>query len=207
MTTISALMRESSMSDHKSAESAHFIKHLMGGELSAADYTRYLNQLAYVYQALERNLPNEASLPFAPELKRFDSIVADLELLGVADWAQTPMLPATAAYVARLEELGGIEDIRLVAHHYTRYLGDLSGGQAIGALVRRHYGLTEEQTSFYHFAQIPAVVPFKEAYREALDNLDVTDDELLVLVSEVKFAFRLNQQLFVELGDQELVAA
>ena len=207
MTTISTLMRESSMSDHKSAESASFIKQLMGGELSAADYVRYLNQMAYVYQALERNLPDAAELPYAPELKRFDSIVGDLERLGVADWTQTAMLPATAAYVARLEELGGTEDVRLIAHHYTRYLGDLSGGQAIGALVRRHYGLSEDQTSFYHFAKIEAVVPFKEAYREALDNLDVTDDELLVLISEVKFAFKLNQQLFVELGDQELVAA
>ena len=200
-------MRESSMSDHKSAESASFIKQLMGGELSAADYVRYLNQMAYVYQALERNLPDAAELPYAPELKRFDSIVGDLDRLGVADWTQTAMLPATAAYVARLEVLGGTEDVRLIAHHYTRYLGDLSGGQAIGALVRRHYGLSEEQTSFYHFAKIEAVVPFKEAYREALDNLDVTDDELLVLISEVKFAFKLNQQLFVELGDQELVAA
>jgi heme oxygenase len=117
------------------------------------------------------------------------------------------MLPATKEYVARINSLGGIEDVRLLAHHYTRYLGDLSGGQAIGALVRRHYGLTEEQTSFYHFAQIEAVVPFKESYRAAVDTLDLTDDELLLLVAEVRAAFKLNQQLFVELGDSELVAA
>ena len=207
MTTISQLMRESSMSDHKSAENAGFIKQLMGGELSAADYTRYLNQMIFVYQAMEAKLPDTGEVPFAPELKRFESMVADLKKLGVENWSETEMLPATKEYVARINSLGGIEDVRLLAHHYTRYLGDLSGGQAIGALVRRHYGLTEEQTSFYHFAEIEAVVPFKESYRAAVDTLDLTDDELLLLVAEVRAAFKLNQQLFVELGDSELVAA
>jgi heme oxygenase len=51
------------------------------------------------------------------------------------------------------------------------------------------------------------VVPFKESYRAAVDTLDLTDDELLLLVAEVRAAFKLNQQLFVELGDSELVAA
>jgi heme oxygenase len=117
------------------------------------------------------------------------------------------MLPATREYVARVSSIGGIEDVRLLAHHYTRYLGDLSGGQAIGVLVRRHYGLTEEQTRFYLFAKIKAVVPFKENYRAAVDNLEITDEELLVLVAEVRAAFKLNQQLFIELGDSELIAA
>ncbi len=207
MTTISQLMRESSMSDHKSAENASFIKDLMAGELSAADYTRYLNQMVFVYQAMEKKLPDTGVVPFAPQLKRFDSMVSDLSKLGVENWSETQMLPATAEYVARIESLGGIEDVRMLAHHYTRYLGDLSGGQAIGALVRRHYGLTEEQTSFYHFAEIEAVVPFKESYRAAVDDLVMTDDELLLLVAEVRTAFKLNQRLFVELGDSELIAA
>jgi heme oxygenase len=134
-------------------------------------------------------------------------MVEDLKNLGVEDFTTTPMLPTTKEYEERINSIGGIEDVRLLAHHYTRYLGDLSGGQAIGALVRRHYGLTEEQTSFYHFAQIEAVVPFKENYRSAVDNLELTDDELLLLVAEVRAAFKLNQQLFVELGDSELIAA
>jgi heme oxygenase len=82
MTTISQLMRESSMSDHKSAENASFIKDLMAGELSAADYTRYLNQMIFVYQAMEAKLPDAAPLPFAPELKRLDSMVSDLATMG-----------------------------------------------------------------------------------------------------------------------------
>ena len=201
MTTISQLMRESSMSDHKSAENASFIKDLMAGELSAADYTRYLNQMVFVYQAMEKKLPDAAPLPFAPELKRFDSMAADLAKLGVENWSETPMLPATAEYVARIEALGGIEDVRLLAHHYTRYLGDLSGGQAIAALIRRYYGLTDRQTSFYMFDEIENLVRFKEDYRSALDGLTLTNAEVETLTYEVKLAFRLNQALFEDLGE------
>lgn len=51
------------------------------------------------------------------------------------------------------------------------------------------------------------MVPFKESYRAAVDDLVVTDEELLQLVAEVRTAFKLNQRLFIELGDSELVAA
>jgi heme oxygenase len=178
----------------------------MEGQLTAQDYVRYLNQLAYVYQALERKLPLEAEMPYSPALSRFDSIIEDLAELGIEDFAQTPMLSATAGYVSRLNEIGSVEDVRLVAHHYTRYLGDLSGGQAIGALVRRHYGLTEAQTSFYHFAEIENIVRFKEQYRESLDKLVLTESELTELLAEVRLAFRLNQAMFAELGSVEIAA-
>lgn len=199
--SISAQLREASALDHKTAESMHFIKHLMEGQLSAADYVRYLNQLAFIYQALERHLQTANEMPFAQELLRFETIVEDLEALGVDDWQAAAVLPATAAYVARLSEITGLEDIRLVAHHYTRYLGDLSGGQAIAALVRRHYGLTDAQTGFYRFGQIENLVRFKEDYRSAVDGLNLTSTEIATLTEEVRLAFRLNQSLFQELGD------
>jgi heme oxygenase len=204
--SIALQMREASASDHRAAESMHFIKHLMEGQLSKADYVAYLNQLAYVYQALERKLPVAAPLPYSPALCRFDSILEDLERLEVEDFTQTAMLPATAAYVDRLSELGGVEDVRLVAHHYTRYLGDLSGGQAIGALVQRHYGLSPAQTTFYKFPEIENIVRFKEQYRESLDALAINDLELQLLLDEVKIAFKLNQALFADLALVQIAA-
>ena len=205
MTPISTLMRESSMADHQAAESVHFVTHLMRGELSAAHYTEYLCQLAHVYKALERLLPPGTELPFHEGLKRFDAIERDLENLGVSDLSLRPLLPATVDYVARLQEITSISDVRLIAHHYTRYLGDLSGGQAIGALMQRHYGLCADQVSFYDFSNLGDPVPIKRAYREALDELELCDDELKVLVDEVRIAFRLNTELFVQLGQLELV--
>jgi heme oxygenase len=204
--SIAQKMREASAEDHAKAETMHFVTHLMDGGLSKSAYVTYLNQLAFVYQALERKLPSQAELPFSNKVLRFDSIISDLEAFGVLDWAETPMLRETVLYVARLNELSGIEDIRLLAHHYTRYLGDLSGGQAISALIKRHYEITSEQTSFYDFAEIENIVRFKAAYREALDALELTDSELSVLLEEVQLAFKLNQGLFEGLGNLELTA-
>jgi heme oxygenase (biliverdin-producing, ferredoxin) len=62
-----------------------------------------------------------------------------------------------------------------VAHHYTRYLGDLSGGQVIGAMIERHYGATPEQLTFFSFEGIEKPVPYKREYRTALDALELTD--------------------------------
>ena len=199
--SISARMREASAQEHKRAESMQFIKDLMEGRVAESDYVRYLNQLAFVYQSLERHLENAREMPFAQELLRLSRIIDDLEALGIKDWQTTTMLPATAEYVSRLSEIRGLDDIRLVAHHYTRYLGDLSGGQAIAALIRRYYGLTDRQTSFYMFDEIENLVRFKEDYRSALDGLTLTNAEVETLTYEVKLAFRLNQALFEDLGE------
>lgn len=205
MVAISTLMRESSMQDHQAAENVHFITHLMRGELSKAHYTESLTQLAHVYRALERKLPDTNSLPFHAGLKRFDAISQDLENLGVFDLETRPVLGATAEYVNRLNALGGLEDVRLLAHHYTRYLGDLSGGQAIGALMKRHYGLEDSQLNFYDFSNMGDPVPIKRGYRDALDALELDEQELAALVQEIRYAFRLNTELFVALGNLQPV--
>lgn len=203
MELLSATLRAASMSDHKEAENVHFITHLMKGELSAAHYTGYLNQLAFVYQALERSLGETEQLPYHSGLNRFERIVSDLEALGVEDWESTQILEATANYVARLAEIS-VNDHVYLAHHYTRYLGDLSGGQAIGALMQRHYGLTPNQVSFYDFSNLGDPVPIKVGYREAMDSLVLTESEIADLVNEVKLSFQLNTALFRELGELQL---
>jgi heme oxygenase len=117
MTSVSTLMRECSMQDHQAAENVHFITHLMKGELSKAHYVEYLGQLAHVYRALERKLPDGTALPFHVGLKRFDRILLDLENLGVFDFDARPVLATTVEYVSHLDSLGGVEDVRLIAHH------------------------------------------------------------------------------------------
>lgn len=204
MESLSQILRSASMSDHRTAENVHFITHLMKGELTKRHYVEYLNQLAFVYQALERSLPETDTLPYHSGLRRFDRIVADLEALGVDDWQQTVILPATAAYVSRLEQLS-VSDHAFLAHHYTRYLGDLSGGQAIGALMQRHYGLGTNQVSFYDFSNLGDPVPIKVGYREAMDSTSLTDAQISELVAEVQLAFKLNTALFIGLGELELV--
>ena len=85
-----------------------------------------------------------------------------------------------------------------MAHHYTRYLGDLSGGQAIGRILNRTFELAGAGLAFYHFPVRPK--PYKDAYRARLDALDLADDAIDRAVDEVRVAFSLNQALFDELA-------
>lgn len=62
---------------------------------------------------------------------------------------------ALAVYMDRINELTAdpILAPRLLAHAYVRYLGDLSGGQIIGARLRKAYGLPGlDGRRFYYFA-------------------------------------------------------
>lgn len=191
---------------HTDAENASFISDLMGGKLDLAAYRALAAQQYFIYVALEAATQRASvhaqsdSLIF-DELTRVPSIEADLEFLYGADWKdQITALPATLEYVARLEDcsysLG-----RYTAHAYTRYLGDLSGGQVIKTMLKRHYAVPDEALSFYHFKDIVKAKPFKDLYRERLNSLSFTEAELEDTVAEAIVAFQLNQKLFVELGE------
>ncbi len=211
-TPLSQLLKEASATQHKAAESSSFITQLMRGELDLDAYAAYLANLAWVYEALE--LQTHQGEPFVSsedlwdaKLDRFASIERDLVALGTADWRERfPSGEGLAEYCSALMRLNGRADFRLVAHHYTRYLGDLSGGQAISALVARHYGATPEQLNFCNFTEIENIVHYKENYRATLDSLILSDEEIAQLVEEVQYSFTLNQQLFDDLGKKQLTS-
>ncbi|WP_250544226.1 biliverdin-producing heme oxygenase [Canibacter zhuwentaonis] len=50
----------------------------------------------------------------------------------------------------------------IVAHHYTRYLGDLSGGQMIAKRIRSQHGLESDSVAFYEFAELGDLNEFKQ---------------------------------------------
>ena len=203
---ISSVLRDASRRQHEQAENSPFIVQLMSGELDLRSYAAYLTQLAWLYRELEEHTTTgvafESSEPlWSPYLLRGAAIDHDLRELGVSDWqSTTAVTPAMSRYCDHIATLGDRSDYRLIAHHYTRYLGDLSGGQAIARLVARHYGATAEQLTFYSFEGIPEPVRFKEAYRDSLDSLPLSDDELSALVAEVQLAFTFNQSVFDDLA-------
>ena len=205
--TLSAKLRSGTRPQHETAETQTFITRLMRGQLHRAAYADYLAQHHAIYVALEetgfalRAQGADHGLVL-DELIRVPSLEADLEFLFGADWRETiEVLPATLAYAERLRELdswfGG-----WVAHAYTRYLGDLSGGQAIKQLVQRHYGLGEEGVSFYHFTEIPKPKVYKDEYRARLDALPFDGAEVDQVVAEAQHAFELNTELFRQLGER-----
>ena len=199
---LSLALREGTRREHETAERSGFVELLMSGSLDRAAYADLAAQQLFVYTALERvgaGLADDGGLVFA-ELERVPAIEQDLAYLVGPDWrAQVRALPTTRTYVGRLEETADALPL-YAAHAYTRYLGDLSGGQIIKRMLQRHYGFTTEGVAFYDFPEIHKLKPFKDVYRERLDALALVDEARAVIDEEARYAFRLNAAVFGELG-------
>jgi heme oxygenase len=204
----STLIRTASHEQHTEAETSTFMSDLLGGRLGVEAYARYTEQLWFVYRALEEGAYALASDPVAgpfihPGLMRTAELERDLGHLRGPGWrTHAAPLPATAAYAARVAECAASWPAGYVAHHYTRYLGDLSGGQIIRDKAEKTWGFARkgDGVRFYVFEQIPNPAAFKRGYRELLDAVDVDDLEKRRIVEECRRAFALNTEVFRELG-------
>nr|EMP11580.2 heme oxygenase [Gordonia sp. NB41Y] len=174
----------------------------MSGRLDVAAYARLTGQLYFVYRALEEVGDELAGDPVVDAvhdeiLRRVPRLRADLAALGVDADAVTP-LPAVSRYVDAIEATRD-DPARYVAHHYTRYLGDLSGGQVVAHKMRQNYGVGDEALSFYDF-DIDKLKRYKDAYRDSLDALPIDDAAVERLLAEAVDAFGHNQALFGDLS-------
>ncbi len=202
-TPFSQTVRTATAERHSKAENSSFMTRLMKGELDAAAYTRLLAQYEYIYEALEqiaatyRRTGERLTEPFnRPGLDRLASIRSDLHTLAGEN--STPCLPATQRYVERIQRTAEQPE-RFLAHHYLRYLGDLSGGQAVAALMARHYDIPAEGLSMYRFTELPKPKVFKDEYRSLLDEAPLTDLQRQAFLDEAIVGFDLNAAVFAEL--------
>ncbi|MFB7941288.1 heme oxygenase (biliverdin-producing) [Streptomyces sp. NPDC127049] len=207
-TPFSTLIRTASHEQHTEAETSSFMGDLLGGRLGVDAYARYTEQLWFVYQALEEGAEALREDPVAgpfiqPELFRTAALEADLAHLRGPDWRSgVSALPATVAYAERVAECARTWPAGYVAHHYTRYLGDLSGGQIIRDKAERTWGFDRkgDGVRFYVFDAIGNPAAFKRTYRELLDQVNADDLEKQRIVDECKRAFAFNTGVFRELG-------
>ncbi|WP_406009311.1 biliverdin-producing heme oxygenase [Streptomyces sp. NBC_00637] len=210
MDSFSTLIRTASHEQHMEAETSTFMSDLLGGRLGVEAYARYTEQLWFVYEALETGAERLVSDPVAgpfvqPELFRLPALERDLAHLRGAGWrSEVTALPATAAYAARVRECAERWPAGYIAHHYTRYLGDLSGGQIIRDRAERTWGFERkgDGVRFYVFEEIGNPAAFKRGYRELLDGVRADDLEKQRIVSECKRAFALNTDVFRGLGEE-----
>ncbi|WP_320775107.1 biliverdin-producing heme oxygenase [Streptomyces sp. CRN 30] len=210
MDSFSTLIRTASHEQHVEAETSTFMSDLLGGRLGVDAYARYTEQLWFVYEALEAAAGRLASDPVAgpfvqPELYRLPSLERDLAHLRGEKWRTglTP-LPATEEYAERVRECAREWPGGYIAHHYTRYLGDLSGGQIIRDKAERTWGFTKkgDGVRFYVFEEITNPAAFKRDYRELLDGVRADELEKQRIVAECKRAFALNTAVFRALGEE-----
>ncbi|MCS0605252.1 biliverdin-producing heme oxygenase [Streptomyces sp. LP11] len=210
MDSFSSLIRTASHEQHVEAETSTFMSDLLGGRLGVDAYARYTEQLWFVYEALESATGHLAGDPVAgpfvqPELLRLPALERDLAHLRGPDWrAGLTALPATRAYADRVRECAEGWPGGYVAHHYTRYLGDLSGGQIIRDRAEKTWGFARkgDGVRFYVFEEIGNPAAFKRGYRELLDAIGVDELEQQRIVGECKRAFALNTAVFRALGEE-----
>ena len=103
--------------------------------------------------------------------------------------------------------LKGVSPELLVGHHYTRYLGDLSGGQILKNIAQKAMNMEGDAgLRFYVFDDIADEKAFKTTYRSAMDTLPIDQVMADRIVEEANHAFHLNMNMFKEL-EGNLVAA
>lgn len=208
----SRLVRERSSGSHRDSEGAGFMHGLLKGEATRDDYVALVSQHWAIYEALEgaesamREVPLVA--PFlSPALTRLPALETDLAFLIGDDWREhLTLMPATLEYAARIREVAATWPAGYIAHHYTRYLGDLSGGLHIGRVIGRQFGFQTNGIGFYLFDQIADPAAFKDAYRAQLDAAPWAADEQERVVDEVLRAYDYNTRIFEQLSARTAAA-
>lgn len=203
---LATMLREGTKKSHTMAENVGFVKCFLKGVVEKKSYRKLVTSLYFVYSAMEEEMENlkdhqVVSKIYFPELNRKESLEQDLHFYYGANWREEAKnSQAGEAYVARIREIAKSQPELLVAHCYTRYLGDLSGGQILKKISQRAMNLTDgEGTAFYEFEDIADEKAFKDKYRQAMNELPIDRSTAEKIVDEANDAFAMNMRLFQEL--------
>jgi heme oxygenase len=205
--SLSQRLRAETRDAHVLAERSGIMATLLRGKITRDAYVSLLRNLAGIYRPLEEELDRHAGHAALVgidlhALRRLASLENDIAALDVDAphdaWAEQP---ATREYAARLRELGRSSPELLLAHAYVRYMGDLSGGQMLKNVVAKSLGIGDDEPglAFYAFPRIADPVPFKHAFREALDAAERVVPSADAIVREAQSGFALHERLFREL--------
>lgn len=196
-------LRDGTRAKHRETERAGIMPALLAGRLPARRFAALQRNLHEIYAVLEPALARHAdhaaiAAIHQPGLERCGHLVADLIELHGPQWRdELPVVPATEVYVERLAQLDRDDPEALVAHAYVRYLGDLSGGQMLKAIVARSFQLDAGRgTGFYDFGAPDQVARQARDFRAGLAAVPVRGAAIDRLVDEACWAFDQHVLLF-----------
>jgi heme oxygenase (biliverdin-producing, ferredoxin) len=199
-------LRVGTQKAHTFAENVGFVKCFLKGVVEKNSYRKLLANFYFLYSAMEEEMEKHRNHPIVspinfPQLHRKQSLEQDLAYYYGANWReQIQLSPAGAAYVQRIRELSETAPELLVAHSYTRYLGDLSGGQIFKGIAQTAMNLPNGKgVAFYEFVDISDAKAFKANYRQTLNQLPLDAACCDRIVNEANSAFHMNQKMFQEL--------
>jgi len=212
---LSRQLREGTKKSHTMAENTGFISCFLKGVVDKSSYRNLLADLYFVYSAMEEEIDKlcEESHPIISpigfkELFRKEKLEKDLMFYFGSNWAELvkPSIPAVE-YEARIRQIAKDNPELLIGHHYSRYIGDLSGGQLLKTITKKAMNLEDDEgLSFYIFEEINDEKEFKMNYRKTLDNLPIDQKIADSIIEEANRSFKYNMDIFNEL-EGNLIAA
>eukprot|EP01088_Endostelium_zonatum_P003781 TRINITY_DN14963_c0_g1_i1.p1 TRINITY_DN14963_c0_g1~~TRINITY_DN14963_c0_g1_i1.p1 ORF type:complete len:224 (-),score=59.61 TRINITY_DN14963_c0_g1_i1:129-800(-) len=189
---------------HKKVEGHKYVEYLAKGELKIESYLQHLEDLSLVYETLEEEIRKNVERNLELEkiyfscLERHLYIMADIQYLQ--DELNLEVNPSSAArrYAERLREIGENAPLCLVAHAYTRYMGDVSGGMILKRFLSKRW---PQATNMYDFTDLltsekKTIKAFKDLYKERLDSIILSPEQFYNVVKEAHLAFELAEELF-----------
>jgi heme oxygenase len=134
-------LRETTRALHKEAESRPLQRSMARGSLPPGSYVMYLGQLRHLHESLEASLDTvSASHPglaglFTDDRRRVPDLDRDLAAFGVS-MESVPVLPATAEFISRVEDLAKSESVALLGPLYVLE-GSTNGGRFLARVLER----------------------------------------------------------------------
>lgn len=198
-------MKEETLEAHDESKDSGFAVTIMSGEWSPLAFVEWQRALFPVYNTLETILKKNRKDPILSifdhrKLDRSDRILHDLATYDVDPILDPSLLPCVQDYVACVAATDG-NTPRILAYHYTRYMGDMIGGQVIARSMKEKYGMSEDSLTCYDFSEIGDLHHYRKNYKILIELLPWSDQEREDFVDEIKTAYQINAVLFQELYD------
>ena len=201
-------LREGTKKSHTMAENTGFVACFLKGVVEKTSYRKLIGDLYFVYKAMEEEIdrlvqedhPVIKHIGFK-ELFRRQTLEKDLEFYYGNNWLdQIKISESAQSYVDRIRLVANESPELLVGHHYTRYIGDLSGGQILKKIAKKALNLRgDDGLNFYEFKLIEDEKLFKKSYSETLNKLPIDQKIADNIIDEANEAFAYNMKMFREL--------
>jgi len=201
-------LREGTKKSHTMAENTGFVACFLKGVVEKESYRKLISDLYFVYKAMEDEIERLVSEDHPiikhfgfRELFRQKTLENDLEFYYGNNWMNEISISESAQlYVDRIRLVAKESPELLVGHHYTRYIGDLSGGQILKKIAKKALNLEGNNgLNFYEFNMIKDAKKFKEQYTNTLNKLPIDQEVADQIIEEANEAFIYNMKMFKEL--------
>jgi heme oxygenase len=199
---------------HSMAQNSAFVTGFFKGLSTRKAYRSLITSYYFVYQAMEQSFDETSDTDIKAlddnELRRLPALEKDMEYFYGPNWKNDITMSAgTQTYVDRVNQLASSDKDRylLVAHQYTRYLGDLFGGQMMSGMAQRSLDLQDDKgVDFYNFQDISSVKDFITDWYMRLNALELSEEQKELIVDEANFVFDLNIGILEEIDGNPLKA-